>query len=66
MIFQEASSIKITRPKLIPKQNCSDTTYYQETVAKTKEFHILLSEGEGFMIIYTSLLFTDIPFKQVK
>jgi hypothetical protein len=64
-MFQEARLIKITRPKLIPKQNCSDNVYYEETVAKIKEC-IISSIEEGIMIIYTSLLFTDIPFKQVK
>jgi hypothetical protein len=61
-----ASSIKITRPKFIPKENCSDSTYYEETFAKIKEFCPSWSGGEGLMTIYTSLLFTDIPFKQVK
>jgi hypothetical protein len=65
-VYQEASSIKITRPKLIPKQNYSDTIYYEEIVAKTKEFYPFWSGGEDLITIHASLLFTDIQFKEVK
>jgi hypothetical protein len=65
-MVNHASSIKITRPKFIPKENCSDSTYYEETFAKIKEFCPSWSGGEDLITIHASLLFTDIQFKEVK